>query len=101
LFLAPFAVAENWRSGVPSISWRGWLAVLYLGSIGSALCYFLYNKAMEVMSAAQIGNFLNLDPVVGLIIALVFLGEHINMLQAIGGLLVIAGIFLSTGKGRG
>lgn len=100
LFLVPFALFECWRSGVPSISLKGWLAVIYLGSIGSALCYLLYNKAMETMSAAQIGNFLNLDPLVGLIVALVFLGEHINMLQVIGGLLVITGIFLSTWKGR-
>jgi drug/metabolite transporter (DMT)-like permease len=101
LFLLPFAVAESWKTGVPTISWRGWVAVVYLGSIGSALCYFLYNKAMEVMSAAQVGNFLNLDPVIGLIIALIFLGEHINMLQAMGGLLVIGGVFLSSWKGRG
>lgn len=100
LFLIPFAVAENWRTGIPHISSKGWIAIFYLGSIGSALCYFLYNKAMEIMSAAQVGNFLNLDPLIGLLVALIFLGEHINMLQAIGGLLVIVGVFLSTDKSR-
>ncbi|MBS1563802.1 MAG: EamA family transporter [Bacteroidetes bacterium] len=99
-FLLPVALWENRHRGIPSISTGGWLAILYLGAIASAVCYFLYNKALETLSASQVGNFINLDPVIGLVIALLVLPEHINRLQIAGGVLVLAGIWLSSATGK-
>jgi len=96
LFLLPIACWENRHTGFPPVSPGGWVAILYLGAIASALCYFLYNKSLETLPASQVGNFINLDPVIGLIIALLFLSEHINGLQIAGGGLVVVGIYLST-----
>ncbi len=94
--LLPLAVYENYGSGFPSLSGASWFSVLYLGIFGSALGYFLYSKALESLSAVMVGNFINLDPVIGLLIAILFLPEHINAAQIAGGILVLAGIVLST-----
>jgi drug/metabolite transporter (DMT)-like permease len=96
LFLLPVACWENRHTGLPPISAGGWVAIIYLGAVASALCYFLYSKALETLPASQVGNFINLDPVIGLIIALLFLPEHINVLQIAGGILVLLGIWMST-----
>ena len=98
--LLPAAIFENRHSGWPVIHLSSWLAILYLGAVSSGICYLLYNKSLRLLTASQVGNFANLDPVVGLIISLVFLNEHINILQIAGAILVLGGIVLSTRKNR-
>ncbi|MEN0052651.1 MAG: DMT family transporter [Mucilaginibacter sp.] len=100
LFLLPAALFENRLHGWPVIHLNSWLVILYLGIISSGVCYLLYNQSLKVLTAAQVGNFANLDPVVGLFIALVFLHDKVNLLQIAGAVLVLAGIVLSTGKSR-
>jgi drug/metabolite transporter (DMT)-like permease len=98
LFLLPAALFENRLHGWPPIHLNSWLVILYLGAISSGVCYLLYNQSLKLLTAAQVGNFANLDPVVGLIIALVFLHDRVNLLQIAGAVLVLAGIILSTRK---
>jgi len=98
LLLLPAAIFENFGTGWPQVSPANWLIIFFLGAMASGICYFLYNKSLQLLSAAQVGNFINLDPLVGFIIALIFLHESVNTLQIIGAVLVVAGIILSTGR---
>lgn len=100
LFLLPAAIFENHGHAWPVIHFNSWLVILYLGAISSGVCYLLYNRSLKLLTAAQVGNFANLDPVVGLVIALVFLHDRVNLLQIAGAVLVLAGIILSTRKGN-
>jgi drug/metabolite transporter (DMT)-like permease len=95
IFLVPSMLFEMGGHNWPMPSAKAWIAALYLGAIASALCYFLYNKALESLTASQVGNFLNLDPVTGALIAIVFLGEKIVLLQVTGCLMVFTGVWLS------
>jgi len=97
--LIPFALVEGWGKPLPEISSNGWMAVLYLGILSSAISYILYNQSLQTLTAAQAGNFLNLDPVIGSIIALIFLNESFSTLQYAGGVLVLLGVWLSSGSG--
>lgn len=95
LAILPFVFIELNGQPFPMPSPRGWMAIIYLGSIASALCYYLYNKALEQLSATQVGIFLNLDPVVGAVLAVAFLNEMIGFLQITGCALVLTGVWLS------
>jgi drug/metabolite transporter (DMT)-like permease len=75
---------------------NGWLSILYLGIFSSAICYILYNKVLKVLSGVQVGNFMNFDPVVGALIAIIFLGEKVSVWQIIGGVLVLIGVALTS-----
>ncbi|WP_298708018.1 DMT family transporter [Chitinophaga sp.] len=94
----PIGMLEVQQLGWPVISWQAWLGLCYCGILASAVAYFLYNKALESLPAAQVGNFLNLNPVIGAIVAFIFLHESFTALQWAGGVLVIAGIWLSSKK---
>ena len=100
LMLIPFALVEGWGKPLPAISPNGWMAVLYLGIMSSAISYILYNQSLQTLTAAQAGNFLNLDPVIGSIIALIFLNESFSTLQYAGGGLVLLGVWLSSGPDK-
>ncbi|WP_143307168.1 DMT family transporter [Chitinophaga vietnamensis] len=86
------------QHGLPPISWKAWAGMAYLGCFSSALAYFLYNRALESLPAAQVGNFLNLNPVIGALIAYLFLKDNITGLQLVGAVLVLTGIWLSNRK---
>lgn len=98
VMLVPCALIEGWNQPLPEISSNGWMAIAYLGTLSSAICYILYNQSLKTLTAAQASNFLNLDPVIGSIIALIFLKEHFSSLQYIGGALVLLGVWLSSGS---
>lgn len=98
LLLLPGAIYENRWAAWPHISLTAWLVILFLGAVASGICYFLYNKSLQLLSASQVGNLINLDPLVGFIIALLFLHESVNALQIVGAVLVVVGVVLSSGK---
>jgi len=92
----PLPAYEIITGGMPAISWKVWAGMIYLGVFASAVAYSLYNKALESLPAAQVGNFLNLNPVIGALIAFLFLKDRLTGLQMAGGVLVLAGIWLSS-----
>lgn len=97
LLLFPMAIYEYCHYTKPiEPGTFGWLALLYLGGISSALCYLLYNRALKELPAAVVGNFLNLDILTGVIIAVIFLNEQISTVQIVGGILILCGLFLSS-----
>lgn len=96
LLSIPIALIEVAYTGIPVISLKAWAGMAYLGIFSSALAYFLYNRALESLPAAQVGNFLNLIPVIGAVIAFIFLKDTFTWLQLAGGVLVLAGIWLSS-----
>lgn len=97
--LLPFAIYEFSQLHEPvRIGVDGWLILVYLGAISSAFCYLMYNKALEQLPAAMVGNFLNLDILIGVLIAVLFLKEQISTVQVIGGVLILSGLVLSSRK---
>jgi drug/metabolite transporter (DMT)-like permease len=96
VFLLPAVYIESHYYTFPAVSVKDWLGICYLGVFASAICYLLYNSALNYLSAVQVGNFLNLDPVIGAAIALVVLKESISPWQIGGGVLVLIGILLSS-----
>lgn len=94
--LMPIGAIDMYYHGMPEISLRAWACMAYLAVFASALAYFLYNRALESLPAAQVGNFLNLNPVIGAVIAMIFLKDTFTGWQMAGGVLVLSGIWLSS-----
>lgn len=101
ILLAPAALYEIGGTNFPPISALGWTGVIYLGVFSSAGAMLLYNRSLQHLNAGQTANFLNLMPVVAVIIAVVFLGESPTMWQIAGGTLVLFGVWISLQKRRG
>jgi drug/metabolite transporter (DMT)-like permease len=100
VLLLPAVTFELWHKPLPVITSDGWWAIIYLGVLPSAISFFLYNKAMEALTASEVGVFTNIDPVIGAVIAVIFLNEDINIWQIAGTILVLAGVWLSTHKSK-
>lgn len=95
----PLAAIE-WRLGDRS-PWTtaSVAAVLYLGVVMTGLGYLVWNWALERVSAARAAIYLNVQPLVGTLLGVVWLGEPFSPYTAVGGGLVIAGLSLAlTGR---
>ncbi len=93
LSVIPFLAGGYWVE-VARIGMTGWIAILYLGILCSALAYIFYNDGLQAFSASQVGAFLYLEPLVATLIAAWMLQEHISFLSILGGLLILLGVWL-------
>ncbi len=94
LMLLPFAIGEIGLAGLPHLSREGIIAILYLGLVASALPMFLWNYALNYVRASVAALYLNLIPIIGVIAALLY-GETIGIWQIVGGVLTLAGVWVS------
>ncbi len=101
LFLLPFYIWEL-RSGAVFV----WTpvsagAVLYMAVCASVLAYIFWNRAIEIVGANKGGIFIHLMPMFSIIMAIIFLGEHLLAYHLPGMAGIIIGIILTTtGKPR-
>ncbi len=72
----------------------GWGSVIFMGVLASAVSYVLYFWLLRYMTPASLGSATYLQPVGATLLALLLLREPITARVAIGGLLVIAGVYV-------
>jgi len=90
LFLLPFPIIY----GFGKIS----LAIIALGIVSTGAAYLFYNMAYETLEA-ETGNLIAniINPVTAVFLAVLILGEGINIQVITGGvILIVAGIYLKT-----
>ncbi|EPR41424.1 protein of unknown function DUF6 transmembrane [Desulfovibrio sp. X2] len=76
------------------------LCVVYLGLFISIGAYGFYNFGMSRLPAGQATAFVNLIPVVTLILGSLLLGDRFSTQQYLASLLVFLGVFLSQSRPR-
>ncbi len=77
-----------------------WLAVLYLGVIGSALAFTLYMYVLKHLSATVASLYTYINPVVAILLGWLLLGEHLSWQEGVGMGLTIVGVWLAN-QGNG
>ncbi|WP_416191165.1 DMT family transporter [Neisseria sp. CCUG12390] len=78
-----------------AVDWSvsGTLAVLYLGVGCSWFAYWLWNKGMNRVPANVSGILISMEPVLGLLMAVVLLGETVSAVSAWGMVMILASAF--------
>src|SRR5437868_1940113 len=95
LFLLPFAIGELWLQGLPHLRADGLVELLYLGAASSALGYALWNYGLRFLDASEAAPYINLLPVVGLLLSVIMLHAPLSLIQAAAGALTFSGVWLS------
>lgn len=92
--LVPFFIAEAAAGHAPDWGLPSLLTVAYVAVFPSALAYLFWNRGVEAVGANTAGHFIHLMPVLGVLMAVTFLGERFGWYHLAGALLVAAGIGL-------
>ena len=98
ILLIPAVLLEGANVSLSSIPMSGWVPIIYLGALASAAGYLLYSRALRDIDASLVGTFINLSPVIGVVAGVVVLDESITVPAIIGGIMVLAGVWISSGR---
>ena len=76
-------------------------AMLFLGVLGSAICFVTWNTAMTILGTASATAYLYAQPIPTLLASAIVLDEKITPLALVGTLLILTGLVLSQKKQGG
>jgi drug/metabolite transporter (DMT)-like permease len=99
--MTPLAGLE-WAAGAPvRLTTQSVVGALYLAVVITALGYLVWNYCLERVSAPRAAIFLNIQPLVGALLGVYYLGEALTAFTLAGGALILAGLSLTVkGEGR-
>ena len=98
--LLPFYLAEILSGRLIESRTESWLAIGYVCVFPSLIAYLCYNRGVELVGSAAAGLYLNIMPIMGALLAAIFLGEAIRPFHLAGVALVAAGIACAATRRR-
>lgn len=93
--IAPVYAHELWsgRLIVPVLGSA--LAIAYVSIFPSFLAYLFFNRGVELIGSAATGQYMNVMPLMGAGLAMLFLGETLHLFHVAGLALIVAGIWVA------
>ena len=96
----PFA---GWEVATDRAVWpdlTGWMVAAFTAVFPSILSQSFYIRGVQLIGPNRAGLFINLVPIFGTLLAILFLGEAFHSYHAIAIVLVLGGIWLAEHSGR-
>lgn len=86
--LIPY-VMLNGGTTLGNLNGLGWVCLLVVGLVHTGIAYCLYFTALKDVSGQEAAILSYVDPLVAVLISVTVLGESMNLLQIIGGVLIL------------
>ncbi len=98
ILLIPFVVFES--STQAPIDWNAQLigVIIYLGLGASVICFFIWNKAIQILGAGRTALFGNLIPVFSSLEAVFILHEEFTVIHIVSMVVVLIGLVIANLK---
>ena len=68
-----------------------WSNLLFLGLVASLVCFLIWNLVIDRLGNVTSTNYVYLNPIFTLLSAMVFLGERMTLMAAVGSAAILAG----------
>jgi drug/metabolite transporter (DMT)-like permease len=94
--MLPFYLAERASGATIHGSLEAYAAMAYIAVLPSFVAYLFFNRGIELIGGTRAGQSSHLTPLFGSLLAVLFLGEHFYVYDAIGIVLIGAGILLAS-----
>ena len=85
-------MAKKWQP-LSSLSPKNWL-FLILSGMATGLSWLMYFKAMQAGKVYQVALVDKFSAVLAVILAVIFLGERLNLKEILALCLIVSGVFL-------
>lgn len=95
VYLLPLAAIEMGGVDWHSVSWVGWLALLYNVVLGSVVAMTLWGRSLHLIGPVRTMMYTYLEPVLALVIAAALLAERLDPLAAVGAALILLALWLA------
>jgi drug/metabolite transporter (DMT)-like permease len=99
--LMPIMFLNKGFSYVPVGRTSLWMIII-LGVVHTGIAYFLYFSSMKDLDGQTVALYCYIDPISAVVFAWIFLGEGMNYIQVLGGILILgAAYFIDFQHGKG
>ena len=78
-----------------SLSKQGFSAIIYLGVVSTAICYFLQTNAQKHVDETKSAIILSMEAVFGTLFSIILLGEKLSLKMVIGGIMILSAVLVS------
>lgn len=92
--ILPFALKSGLLEMIPKLNLIDFLNFLNLGIFSTCFGFIWYYDGVKEIGAARASSFINLIPIIGISVGVIFLHETVSLSTFFGGFLVILGIAL-------
>ena len=96
----PLGLVSLGNIDAAALSTNIWLLVLYISVIATAGPYLLNAYALSKVNPSIVAVYIYLQPIIGFILAVIFLNEVLDLKFAVAAVLVFAGVYLTTRRMR-
>ncbi|KGB57479.1 DMT family transporter [Sphingopyxis sp. SE2] len=93
--IAPVYAHELWSGRLIVPAAGSALAIAYVSIFPSFLAYLFFNRGVELIGSAATGQYMNVMPLIGAGLAMLFLGEALHLFHVAGLALIVAGILVA------
>jgi drug/metabolite transporter (DMT)-like permease len=93
--IVPFYAHELWSGRLIVPATGSVLAIAYVSIFPSFLAYLFFNRGVELIGSAATGQYMNVMPLMGAGLAMLFLGEVLHLFHIVGLALIVAGILVA------
>lgn len=97
--MLPFVLVHAPAAMISDQVWA-WLLLIATAVIMHGIVTLIWNSQLAVVGAAKAAMFSNLEPFIAMVFGFFLLAKPITMIQLVGGLLIIAGVSLTTATGK-
>jgi drug/metabolite transporter (DMT)-like permease len=94
LLLLPAALVEGLVGVLPQLDLQAGALLVFLGVFGGALGFFLWTFALTRLTPTQVAVYINLNPLVAMVLAAALLAERLTVIFAAGFGAVLLGVLL-------
>jgi len=95
VLLLPLSTYEIANGGLFAPSWPSFLSLLYLAIVCSALCFFIWNKAIIKSTPNELASTMHIKTPTAVILGCVLASEPFSLSLLVGGIVVSFGVWLS------
>ena len=95
LFSIPLMLMEMKSESIGTVTFPIFLGVLYLGIIATALAMYLWNKSLDILEAGLVSLLFFAQPVVGVALGALLLGEVLSTGFWVGAALIGLGLLIA------
>ena len=100
VILVPLALTERGTAALGAAPLDALAGIAYLAVFGTVVAFVLLNLGVARIGAARASAFALLVPIVGVLTSVVFLDDELGPLTVIGGIIVLAGLWLIEHRGE-
>jgi drug/metabolite transporter (DMT)-like permease len=93
--LLPFYLYVLFQGEYLVLNTANLMTITYVALFPSIGAFLLWNQGVKMVGAPTAGQFIHLMPVIGTLMAVVFLGEHLYWFHFLGAIAIGFGVFLS------